>query len=58
MPVLLKNGGLLPKSRLYVHISSDSKTSVTVGKRHGSPMLYGVKMAKMDINSICEASHG
>lgn len=43
----IEEQGLLPKSRLYVHLSSDSKTAVTVGKRHGSPVLYGVKSGEM-----------
>lgn len=32
--------GLLPKSRLYVHLSKDEETAVKVGKRHGKPVLY------------------
>ena len=29
--------GLRPKERLYVHLSSDAETAVTVGRRHGQP---------------------
>lgn len=39
--------GLIPKSRLYVHLSSDVKTALTVGKRHGDPIVYTVISGKM-----------
>lgn len=39
--------GLIPKSRLYVHLSGDEETAVKVGKRHGKPVLYRVKSEKM-----------
>lgn len=39
--------GLIPKSRLYVHLSKDSETAVQVGKRHGKPVLYLVKAGEM-----------
>lgn len=34
--------GLLPKSRLYVHLSEDTDTAYNVGKRHGEPIIYMV----------------
>ncbi len=34
--------GLLPKGRLYVHLSADTDTAVQVGKRHGQPVVYRV----------------
>lgn len=34
--------GLIPKSRLYVHLSSDTDTAVKVGSRHGKPVVYRV----------------
>lgn len=34
--------GLLPMSRLYVHLSSDMDTAIKVGKRHGRPVIYQV----------------
>ena len=34
--------GLLPKGRLYVHLSGDCDTAVTVGSRHGKPVVYQV----------------
>jgi len=39
--------GLIPKSRLYVHLSKDEETAVKVGKRHGKPVLYRVSAFKM-----------
>ena len=39
--------GLIPKSRLYVHLSKDSDTAVKVGSRHGKPVLYIVKAGEM-----------
>lgn len=39
--------GLIPKSRLYVHLSTDYETAVNVGKRHGEPVIYKVKAGKM-----------
>lgn len=39
--------GLLPKSRLYVHLSADEDTARTVGKRHGKLVLYKVLSGKM-----------
>lgn len=39
--------GLIPKSRLYVHLSKDEDTAVKVGARHGKPVLYCVKGGEM-----------
>ena len=39
--------GLIPKSRLYVHLSGDKETAVKVGKRHGRPVLYRVASGRM-----------
>lgn len=39
--------GLLPKSRLYVHLSADKDTAVKVGRRHGAPVVYTVQAGKM-----------
>ena len=39
--------GLIPKSRLYVHLSPDFKTAIEVGKRHGDPIVYAVLSGKM-----------
>ncbi|MBQ3291177.1 MAG: RNA 2'-phosphotransferase [Mogibacterium sp.] len=39
--------GLLPKSRLYVHLSLDTETATKVGKRHGEPVIYTIDAAAM-----------
>lgn len=39
--------GLVPKSRLYVHLSGDVETAVKVGSRHGKPVVYRVLAAQM-----------
>ena len=39
--------GLIPKSRLYVHLSSDIGTAKKVGSRHGRPVVYEIDCKKM-----------
>ena len=39
--------GLIPKSRLYVHLSSDIQTAKKVGSRHGKPVIYSIDCAGM-----------
>ena len=39
--------GLIPKSRLYVHLSSDMETAKKVGSRHGRPVIYTVDCTAM-----------
>ena len=39
--------GLIPKSRLYVHLSEDKETALKVGQRHGKPVIYIVKAGAM-----------
>lgn len=39
--------GLIPKSRLYVHLSKDIETAITVGKRHGKVVIYQIASKKM-----------
>ena len=39
--------GLIPKSRLYVHLSGDEDTARKVGQRHGKPVIYNVKSGEM-----------
>ena len=34
----IDNIGLIPKSRLYVHLSKDEETATIVGRRHGKPV--------------------
>lgn len=39
--------GLIPKSRLYVHLSGDLETAKNVGKRHGEPVIFKVLSGDM-----------
>lgn len=39
--------GLIPKSRLYVHLSADTDTAKKVGARHGKPVLYRINAKEM-----------
>ena len=39
--------GLIPKSRLYVHLSGDLETARKVGSRHGKPVIYAVDCRAM-----------
>ncbi len=46
VPSILEQG-LIPKNRLYVHLSKDIPTAVSVGKRHGKPVIFTVKSGEM-----------
>ena len=39
--------GLISKSRLYVHLSTDIETAINVGNRHGKPVVYEVDSREM-----------
>lgn len=39
--------GLIPKSRLYVHLSTDIGTATKVGARHGEVCIYTIDTAAM-----------
>ena len=39
--------GLLPRQRLYVHLSGDVETALKVGKRPGEPFIYTILAGKM-----------
>ena len=39
--------GLIAKSRLYVHLSTDIQTAIQVGKRHGKPVVYQIDTQQM-----------
>lgn len=39
--------GLVPKTRLYVHLSKDIETAETVGIRHGAPVVFIVQSGQM-----------
>ena len=44
---IIDREGLLPKSRLYVHLSGDEETARKVGARHGKPVLYRIRSGEM-----------
>lgn len=39
--------GLLPQSRLQVHLSPDYATALAVGRRHGEPVVFQVQSGEM-----------
>ena len=43
----IKAQGLISGHRQHVHLSSDRKTAIQVGKRHGSPIVLTVAAGKM-----------
>jgi len=43
----IDKSGLLSQTRLYVHLSADHQTAVTVGRRHGEPVVYTIDSAQM-----------
>jgi len=43
----IEQEGLLPKSRLYVHLSADTEAARQVGQRHGKPVIYLVLAGEM-----------
>ena len=40
--------GLKPQSRLYVHLSTDEKTAINVGSRHGDPIVFKIDAKQME----------
>jgi putative RNA 2'-phosphotransferase len=43
----IMKGGLKPISRQYVHLSSTEETALTVGKRHGNPVVLYIDAKNM-----------
>lgn len=39
--------GLVPRQRLYVHLSTDKEMAAKVGQRHGKPVVYRVNSRQM-----------
>jgi putative RNA 2'-phosphotransferase len=39
--------GLQPQGRQHVHLSADTRTATTVGRRHGSPVVLAVDAGRM-----------
>jgi putative RNA 2'-phosphotransferase len=48
----IEKSGLLPKTRLYVHLSADIETAKKVGVRHGKTVVYRVDAQKMHSQGI------
>jgi putative RNA 2'-phosphotransferase len=44
----IKQAGLLPQSRQYVHLSQTEKTAQIVGSRHGIPVILKIKSCEMN----------
>lgn len=43
----IREQGLLPMSRQYVHLSADEVTAIQVGQRHGKPVVLKIKALTM-----------
>lgn len=43
----IQRKGLIPKGRHHVHLSADTKTAVSVGSRHGDPVIFEVNTKAM-----------
>ena len=43
----IETQGLIPKTRLYVHLSGDNETAFKVGARHGRPRVFEVHAGQM-----------
>jgi len=43
----IRQGGLRPGSRTHVHLSRDEETAVTVGQRHGRPVVLRIAAGEM-----------
>ncbi len=43
----IRREGLRPGSRTHVHLSRDEETAVTVGRRHGKPVVLRVAAGEM-----------
>ena len=48
----IRKSGLIPKARLYVHLSPDVKTATAVGSRHGKPVVLTVKSGQMHLAGL------
>jgi len=48
----IKSEGLISKSRLHVHLSSERETATKVGSRHGKPVVLTINAAKMQTDGF------
>lgn len=46
----IEENGLIPKSRLYVHLSPNTETAENVGRRHGKVVIYKINSLEMSRN--------
>lgn len=47
----IKSQGLLPKSRLHVHLSQDINTAIKVGSRRGKAVILHINAKQMNIDN-------
>lgn len=43
----IQESGLLKRTRLYVHVSTDQETARSVGRRHGKPFIFEILAKEM-----------
>lgn len=43
----IREKGLLPGNRLFVHLSKDAETALKVGRRHGKPVVLKIAAGEM-----------
>jgi len=48
----IKEKGLIPKGRLYVHLSEEKETAYSVGSRRGQPIILTINAQKMHDDGI------
>jgi len=48
----IKDEGLISKSRLHVHLSSEKETAIKVGNRHGKPVVLTINATKMQTDGF------
>ena len=48
----IEEKGLLPMQRQHVHLSANLETAITVGKRHGTPVVY-----EIDAEAMCKSGY-
>ncbi|OGF63791.1 MAG: RNA 2'-phosphotransferase [Candidatus Fischerbacteria bacterium RBG_13_37_8] len=48
----IKENGLQPKGRQFVHLSVDKETAADVGRRHGKPVILTIKSYEMHANGL------
>ena len=54
----IRRDGLLPMKRQYVHLSDNHDTAISVGKRHGEPIVITVKSELMTKFAFYKSENG